>query len=177
MMECGKIREKIDLLVDGYLLSGEVGAVLEHMDTCRDCRGYRDDIEKMGKGIRSYIGEEVEAIPENLILHRVEASIAELEEEKRRGWFIRYRNILIPSLVGVVALVLILFYPSSKAPYKAPQVAERNDRTPGEFTKGPGKLRFAATVESLEAEGADVVLVDRGTDDPKVIWIIEGDNR
>jgi len=172
-MECGKIREKIDLLIDGYLPVEEEGKVRDHMDKCGDCRRYRDDIEEMGNGIRDYIGKEVKALPDNLILHRIEASLNELEEGKRRGWFIRYRNILIPALVGVVALTLILFYPSSNVP----EVAKKNDRNPGEFTKGAGKLRFAATVESLEAEDAEVVLVDRGSNDPKVIWIIEGDGR
>jgi predicted anti-sigma-YlaC factor YlaD len=153
-MICEDVRKKIELLKDGILNPPEEGAVKDHLGACEDCKRYVDETARIGDLLREYVKDEIDRLPENVILGRVEASIQEVEE-KGKGWFLENIKYLIPAFVSAVALILILVYPS---------MVSRN---------AGRELKFAATVESIEAENATVMLVDKGADTPKVIWIIE----
>lgn len=153
-MICSDIRNKIEPLIGGMLQPVEEGEVRKHLDTCEDCKNYVDETSRLGELLRQYVRDEVDRLPGNVIVGRVEAVLRETAEE-RKSWFFGKLKYLIPAMVGAVALILILVYPSMV------------NRT------GRPDLKFAATVESIEAENATVMLVDRGADVPKVIWIIE----
>ncbi len=153
-MICSDVREKIEMLKDGLLHRPQEGEVREHLDACADCRMYVDETGRIGDLLREYVKDEVGRLPENVVLKRVEASIEEAES-KKRGWFLANLKYLVPAFVGAVALILILVYPSM----------ERHEIKQ--------QVKFTATVESIEAKNATVMIVDKGHDTPKVIWIIE----
>ncbi len=167
-MACQEMRKKIELKRDGALDPVEGPIVSGHLEECSPCREYQRVTAQLGEKIREYISYEVGALPENAILSRVEASLGEVERGSG-GWVSRYWKVLVPALAGAIALSLILFYPSSKEQ----KIAEKADVIHREYARRDGRLNFAATVESLEARDAEVVLVDRGVENPKVIWIID----
>lgn len=153
-MACQEVQQKIDSFFAGLLDREEEGMVGEHLDSCEECTRYREETGRLGDLLREYVKEEVDLIPENVILGRVEAEIREIEEGGR-GWFLGNLKYLVPAFAGALALIAILFYPSIMR-----------------YEKDPARS-FAATVESVEAENATVMIVDRGRNNPKVIWIIE----
>jgi predicted anti-sigma-YlaC factor YlaD len=153
-MICSDVRKKIEPLHEGILQPAEAGAVQNHLGSCEVCKMYLEETARIGELLREYVRGEVERLPENVVLGRVEAAIQEAQES-RKSWLFENLKFIVPAFVGVVAIILILVYPSKETRKIRPEI------------------KFAATVESIEAENATVMIVDRGADTPKVIWIIE----
>jgi predicted anti-sigma-YlaC factor YlaD len=152
-MECDVVRKKFELLDSGVLPPAEEEALKGHAESCGECRIFMEEASRVGDLLRVYVEDELKGVPPNAVLSRVEASIDELDESRKRTF--RFFKFLIPAFIGVVALLIIMIYPSFKV---------KRIEKPG---------RFTVSIESIEAENATVVLVDKGADTPKVIWIIE----
>lgn len=150
-MNCREVRERFELVEMGGAGHGEAEEVRRHLASCRECSAYVEDVKRTGELLRQFVSEEVEKVPENAVLSRVEASI---REEREKKIFPRFLTRLAPVIVGLLALAAVMFYSS---------IEEKPSRV----------ASFDVTVESVEAVNATVVLVNKGEDSPKVIWIIE----
>lgn len=70
-MRCDQIRDRIALLIDGELPSGEREAVTTHAEGCPDCARYRDELMRL----RQHLRQACESAPPRL-LERVSARLA-----------------------------------------------------------------------------------------------------
>lgn len=154
MMKCEDVRKDIHALGLSILDGRREGELREHLGACHFCQQYLSETEKVSELVRQYVKGESSLIPENVISARVDAAIEDMGSlpGQRFRWALKY---LLPPLAATVALLAILFYSSG---VKRETLSQR---------------KFSATVESIEAKNATVMLVDKGMDTPKVIWIIE----
>ncbi len=150
-MKCREAREKFELLKTGELPPEERENVESHVKACQECQGFLGDSERIGALLRRFVEEEISGLPEEVVVGRVRAAVRESGGRRRFSGLVKW---LLPILVGAVALVAVLFYPSFE-------------------TRKTREFSYRVSVERVEAVNAAVVLVERGEDIPKVIWIIE----
>jgi anti-sigma factor RsiW len=153
-MDCKTARQGIEDLADGTL-PPEAGPELDaHLASCAACAAERARTDAVGPWIRSYAAaQEASAAPQlDAMWTRVRAGIGEKKAERRASWVRDW--FWLPAALALVVLAL-LFYPTGadRSPF--------NPRT------------FSVSFEDVESDTADVALVNKGEDLPRVIWIIE----
>lgn len=153
-MECAEARRMLQDLLDGRLPDDEAQALRRHLGACGPCATEKSELARVGELLRLWSEAGIREREPRLagMWSRVRAGI----DLRRRSRFaaLRRRWLWIPAAAALAVLVALL-YPSggAKAPFHPKS--------------------FDVTVESVESDAATVVLVDKGENLPRVIWIIE----
>jgi anti-sigma factor RsiW len=154
-MDCGKVFELIEAMIDGRLSPREESEVREHVGSCPSCAAEEKSIREVGDLLRLWASARVAEKDAGLsaMWTRVAAGIEERRGERRMAAIAR-RWFWVPA-AAVLAVLALLFYPSNvmKEPFRP--------------------TSFDVSVEDLESDVATVALVDKGEELPRVIWIIE----
>jgi anti-sigma factor RsiW len=155
MMDCRTARERIEDRADGLLPPAASKELDAHLAACAACAAERARTDAVGSWLRSYAAAQgASAAPQlDAMWTRVRAGIGEKKAGRARGSWVR-DWFWLPAALALVVLAL-LFYPTG---------AKRSPFNPS---------TFSVSFEDVESDTADVALVDKGEDLPRVIWIIE----
>ncbi len=153
-MDCMAARERIEERADGLLAPSAASELEAHLASCPACTEDSARASAVGPLLRSYAAARARAAEPRLdaMWTRVRAGIAEGEAPSRASWIRDW--FWLPAAVALVVFAL-LFYPTG---------ADRPPFNPRHFN---------VSFEDVESDTAGVVLVDKGEDLPRVIWIIE----
>ena len=116
-MRCNKAQEYLSLELDGMLPPGATAQLSEHLDSCAECREYRQDLQLSQR----FLGATEPQLPDNFdwklqlrlnqSLKKAAGEAAYPWEEKREGRWSWFRNFGTAAAVGVAAvLALAVFY-------------------------------------------------------------------
>jgi anti-sigma factor RsiW len=153
-MDCTTARRRIEERADG-LLPAAAGPELDaHVASCPACAADRARTDAVGPLLRSWAAAQAGSKAPQLdaMWTRVRAGIGEREGARRASWFKEW--FWLPAALALAVSALLLY----------PTGADRSPFNPRHFN---------VSFEDVESDTADVALVDKGDDLPRVIWIIE----
>jgi len=182
-MRCKKAQEYLSVELDGMLPAGATAKLTEHLDSCGDCREYREDLQLSQR----FLGATEPELPDNFdwkLQLRLNQSLKEAAgeaaypwEEKRENRWSWFRNFGTAAAVGVAAvLALAVFFGPGIMPGSLdansptlmtdnPTTALGTDRLPLEpaLNFGNGFSRTVSSSPSLQnTSGRSRLLLNQG---------------
>ncbi len=154
-MDCAKVRELIEAMIDGRLPPREAAEVREHVEGCPSCAAEEASLRRVGTLLRLWTSARAveRSAGLDVLWTRVAAEIEERRGGRRRSAIAR-KWLWIPAAAALAVFTLLFYSPDgARAPFRP--------------------TSFDVSVESLESDTATLALVDKGEDLPRVIWIIE----
>lgn len=128
-MSCKRFRELLSARRDGELAPGELAELEEHLRSCRECRSFAGDLERLGTELEDRLPEQLPRKIERAIL--AETTGSGTRSGNRPAGFMKGYYRVPRGLAWVTALVLIvllinqLFEPFSEdSPKRSPVPAE-----------------------------------------------------
>jgi len=154
-MDCKTARQGIEERADGTLSPAAFPELDAHLASCAACAAESARTDAVGPLLRSWAAAQGDSAAPQLdaMWTRVRAGIGEKKAESARASWVR-EWFWLPAALALVVLAL-LFYPTG---------ADRSPFNPS---------TFSVSFEDVESDTADVALVNKGEDLPRVIWIIE----
>jgi hypothetical protein len=101
-VNCKKAKNQISLLVDGYLDAKSQELLLQHIESCEDCRALYNDMQKTVSQLSDIKSV---ALPEGFE-NRMHFALKREATEKKKSRFLKYSVIAMPAAAAVVAVVL-----------------------------------------------------------------------
>jgi predicted anti-sigma-YlaC factor YlaD len=153
-MDCTTARTRIEERADGVLPPNAAAGLEEHLASCAACAAENARAQAVGPLLRAHTAAQARSAQPQLdaMWTRVSAGIAEQRARRRASWLQEW--FWLPAALALVVWALLIY----------PTGAERPPFNPS---------HFSVSFEDVESDTADVALVDKGEDLPRVIWIIE----
>jgi anti-sigma factor RsiW len=153
-MDCETARKRIEEKADGLLPPAAGEGLDAHLASCAACAAERARAEAVGPLLRSLASAQAGAAGPQLdaMWTRVRAGIGERKAAARASWVKEW--FWLPAALALVVFAILLY----------PTGADRSPFNPRTFN---------VSFEDVESDTADVALVNKGDDLPRVIWIIE----
>lgn len=110
-MKCQKIQRWLSDSVDGEISQSKNDKIAAHIETCRACRAFRDQIRQISDEARALDVPGMSSIQKQEFSAKLRSTIADFEEKKEEGILHVFRNkwIFIPASLVLVSLFILIF--------------------------------------------------------------------
>lgn len=145
-MKCQQIERWLSDSIDGAISKKEKAIIEAHIETCPDCRAFRNQIEIINEETKNLNVPEVSPAQSREFVLRLRSALIEIGEEKNKGVLHVFRNkwVFVPASVIIISLFILIFV-----------FYEKGDFQYEEFSV----FSFGNAVEEIYQEmGSDLVL-------------------